>query len=80
MLVEVIYGDHDIAILSLKNGGNPIRGYAYRTNLNRVAVGDIVEVPPTSKNVRRPQKATVVRIGSDYTGETKLITRVVRRR
>jgi len=69
--VVVIYGRWSLPVVGRK-------GYTYETDLG-LQVGDIVMVPPTAI-CREPQEATVVRLGSDYSGYVHKITELVARK
>ena len=55
-----------------------VHGYAYDAGALPVKIGDVVEVPRTefSKGLG-PNLATVVRLGSDYTGWVSPVLRVL---
>lgn len=67
--VVIVYGRWELPIK-----GTSRRGYTYETDLP-LAVGDIVIVPPTAIRSTE-QEATVVRLGSDYSGWVAKIERM----
>ncbi len=75
-LVEVAYGEYPEPAGGWKEGG----GYAYWNGLGvELGLGDVVLVPGTIVHPN-PQPATVVRTSSDYTGPTKCILYLLKKR
>ena len=75
-LIRVVYGRVDVARYA---GGKPARSYTYNSSEDMdVAIGDIVQVPPTKVSTES-QEATVVGLDSDYQGEADWIIGVVER-
>lgn len=70
MRVEVIYGEHALT----PGFAESCVGYTFETDLP-LEVGDLVLVPGKWTRDSKPQKATVVKVGSSYSGEVRKVLR-----